>query len=148
MKIGGFYLQKIINGNINYKKGKDFNEELKKLYRLEGFSNSDINILQNFDKNYFDSNVIKGMKVSKNGFYNYTKVLNNEQIDKLISIVDEKINEAIKNIIEAKFNINPKRIGNELRGCEYCKFKDLCYKKEEDIIPLEEVNYKEFLGGE
>ena len=148
ISFAGFYLQKIINGNVLYQKGKDSEEELRKQYRLDGFSNSDTTILQELDNNYFDSNVIKGMKVSKNGFYAYSKVLNNEQIEKLLAIVTKKINESIDNILNSNFSINPKKIGKDLRGCEFCKFKDLCFKKEEDIVYLDEVNYKEVLGGE
>lgn len=148
ISFAGFYLQKIINGNVLYQKGKDSEEELRKQYRLDGFSNSDTTILQELDNNYFDSNVIKGMKVSKNGFYAYSKVLNNEQIEKLLAIVTKKINESIDNILNSNFEINPKKIGKDLRGCEFCKFKDLCFKKEEDIVYLDEVNYKEVLGGE
>ena len=148
VEFAGFYLQKIINGNINYKKNIDYEKELDKLYRLEGFSNSDINLLNKIDSNYINSNVIKGMKVSSNGFYAYSKVLNNDQIKKLIDIVDTKIEEARDNILNSNFDINPKKIGNNLKGCEFCKFKDICFKKEEDVVNLDEASYLDFLGGE
>ena len=62
--------------------------------------------------------------------------------------VEEKIIEAGNNILNGNFNINPKRIGDELIGCKYCKFKDLCYKTKKDIVKLEEINNLKFLGGE
>ena len=148
IEIAGFYLQKIIHNKLRYQEDKDYKSELEKLYRLEGYSNDNIDILSKFDKNYSDSYMIKGMKTSSKGFYAYTKVLNEKQIDNLINIVEEKIDEASSNIINSNFDINPKKIGLNMVGCEFCKFKDICYKKEEDIVNLKEQNYKDFLGGE
>ena len=148
IEIAGFYLQKIVHNKINYQENKDYELEKTKLYRLDGYSNSDINILSKLDSNYSDSIMIKGMKTSSKGFYAYSKVLDNTQIDKINSIVDNKINKAIDNILDVNFDINPKKIDKDLVGCEYCKFKDICYMKDEDIINLKHQSYKDFLGGE
>jgi len=148
VEIAGIYLQKIVHNKLNYQENKDYLSEVSKLYRLEGFSNSNEEILSKLDSNYCDSGMIKGMKTSSKGFYAYTKVLNNEQIDKINNIVDNKIDEAIDNIIDTKFDINPKRVDKDLLGCEFCKFKDICYMKEEDIVNLNSMNYKDFLGGD
>ena len=148
IEIAGFYLQKIIHNKLRYQEDKDYNSELEKLYRLEGYSNDNIDILSKFDKNYSDSYMIKGMKTSSKGFYAYTKVLSEKQIDNLIDIVEDKIDEASSNIINSNFDINPKKIGLNMVGCEFCKFKDICYRKEEDVVNLKEQNYKDFLGGE
>lgn len=148
VKIGGFYLQKIVHSKLTYQMNKNNEIELEKLYCLEGYSNSDEEILKYVDKNYNDSQMIKGMKVSSKGFYAYTKVLEQKQIDKLIELVNQKIDEAAKNILKADFSINPKKVGQNLLGCEFCKFKDICYKKEENIINLKEQKYQDFLGGE
>ena len=143
--IAGFYLQKIIHKKLNYEKGKDYLQERKKLFRLDGFSNSDENILSLIDDNYKDSSVIKGMKVGNNGFYQNSKVLTNDEIAKIEEMTNAKINEGIDKILNADFNINPKKIDNILVGCAYCKFKEICFRKEEDIIYLKKQNYKEFL---
>ena len=135
----GFYLEKIVHNKLPYNKDKDYLDELEKQYRLEGYSTDSENLLNIFDKTYMDSKMIKGMKVSNNGFYAYTKTLSKEKINELIDLVDKKIDESRDNIIDAKFDINPKKIGFDLVGCEYCNFKDLCFKKEEDIVKLEEV---------
>lgn len=146
--VSGFYLQKIVHNKLNYQEGKDYDEELSKLYRLEGYSNSDISILSKLDNNYDNSYMIKGMKTSSKGFYAYSKVLSEEQLKNINIMVDEKIDNSIDDILNVKFDINPKRIDNLLKGCEYCKFKDICYMKEEDIVDLKKVSYKEFLGGD
>ena len=89
------------------------------------------------------------MRVKTDGeFYSYSKVLNNDEIDKLISIVDNNINNCIKNIEEGNFNINPKAIDNKNIGCNYCKFKDICFMSHKDIVNLKKYENLSFLGGE
>lgn len=123
----GFYLQKF---NIT---DKD--------YRLVGYSNSNRDILSILDSGYDNSKIIKGMKTLKDGsFSKYTKVLGNDEIDKIKDITKDKIEEVINNIKNNKFDINPKIDGDKNIGCDYCKFKDICFVKKKDkvmIIPEE-----------
>ena len=127
----GFYLQKF---NIT---NKD--------YRLFGYSNSDKNILSIIDNNYDNSKIIKGMKTLKDGsFSNYTKVLTNEDIEKIKSFAKDKIFEVIENIKNNKFDINPKGCGDKDIGCEYCRFRDICFVKKKDKIEI----FEEEFGGE
>ena len=86
------------------------------------------------------------MKVGNNGFYSYAKVLSKEQIDELTKIVDRNIETAIDSILNAEFKINPKRVGQTNIGCEFCKYKDLCYMSEKNIVNLEEHTNLDFLG--
>ena len=48
------------------------------------------------------------MKVSSKGFYPYSKVIDDDKIDKLINIVDNKIDSAIDDILDGNFEINCK----------------------------------------
>ena len=146
-KIVGFYLQKILNKDFSYD-GEDYLKEKRKLLRLDGYSINDETLIQEFDSTYKDSELIRGMKISKNGFYGYTKVITEEQINQMSKQVEEKIIEAANNILDGNFPINPKKLGDELVGCKYCKFKDVCYKKEKDIVNLEKIDTLDFLGGE
>ena len=147
VQIAGFYLQKIIHNKLPYQK-ENYESAKKKLYRLDGYSNDNIEILKQFDSNYSDSSMIKGMKLSSKGFYAYTKVLNQNQMNKLEQLTKEKIKETTDNILNLQFDINPKKIGQNLIGCEFCSFKDICYQREENVVYLKEQNYHDFLGGE
>lgn len=138
-KIIGIYLQKILNNN---KTITDKEASLK----LVGYSTNDEGCLSIFDPTYENSSYIKGMKKKKDGFYSYTKLLTEKEINSLYKLTDEKINDAVNSILKGDFSINPKRIGKENVGCSFCKYKDLCFMKEEDIINLEEVALN--LGGE
>lgn len=146
-KIAGFYLQKILNTTIikDYKHTFEFLKEEK--LKLQGYSNSNESILENFDSSYNESKVIKGMRTTTKGIAT-KKVLNDETFDKLEKITEEKITEAITSILNADFNINPKRIGMNNLGCEYCTYKDICFMTEKNIETKKEYKNMEFLGDE
>ena len=146
-KVMGLYLQKIINKKITKDPNKDYKEMLENNLKLEGYSLNQENILEEFDITYKDINMIKSLKTSPKGFYSYSKILNEKELDLLEQIVSKKIEEAEKNILSGNFNINPKRIGDNLKGCEYCKYRELCYLKEEDIVNLKEYKDLSFLDN-
>ena len=128
----GFYLQNIIFDN------KEEIEKEKSL-KLIGYTNKEKEILKYFDSNYMESNVIDGIKINKDGNFSSSslkRMLNDEEINNIIEITEEKINEAIKNILDSKFDINPK-YDKENIGCEFCKYKDLCFMKEYDFEKIE-----------
>ena len=144
IKIGGFYLQKVLQTVINKDQNNSYETLKRNNLKLQGYSNSDTSILELVDSSYNDSKVIKGLRTSSKGFYAYSKVLNDEQINFIIDTVDNKIDEAYIKIKNGEFDINPKRIGGINKGCEFCKYKDLCFMKENDIVNLKEVKF----GGE
>ena len=142
IRLGGFYLQKIISNEADI-------ENKEKDLMLNGYTNSDIGIIELLDKNFEKSNTIKGIKTLKDGSLSKTaKVLSDDEINQIKTMAENKVLEAYKLILDGEFNINPKKVGRELTGCKYCKFKDICYRKNEDIVELEEKKYTDFLGGE
>ena len=145
----GIYLQKILNNEINIDKNKSYESMKLDNLKLQGYSINNESLLKSFDKTYQDSKLIKGMKVSKNGFYAYTKVFNEAMLNEILDITNKKIDEATSKIINREFYINPKKIGiKNLVGCEHCNYKDLCYMIDDNIINLKEYKKLEFLGGD
>ena len=145
----GFYLQQILNGGFSYNDKESLLFQKQKALKLNGYSNSNKELLKSFDYTYEASSVIKSMRVKSDGeFYSYSKVLTNHQIDELINIVDRKIDECITNIEKGDFVINPKSIENKNIGCKYCKFQDICFMSNKDIVELKKYNDLSFLGGE
>ena len=131
-KIIGFYLQKILQTNYNNK--NDYLEEKEKNLRLEGYSIDNVSLLSKFDSTYNNSKLIKGMKTTKDGFYAYSKVLSEEEMDNIIKKTDDLINKLTEEILSSDFSINPKVIDGNNVSCPFCEYKDICFKKEEDII--------------
>lgn len=147
-EIVGFYLQKIINKDIKRTSGKSIEELKENNLKLVGYSTEKEEILRKFDMTYEDSQLISGLKKKKEGFYAYSKVLSSEKIDKIDELVSNKIEQAVESILAGDFSINPKRIDRNIVGCEYCSYKDLCYKTEKDYIDLEKHRNLDFLGGD
>ncbi|MEE3342960.1 MAG: PD-(D/E)XK nuclease family protein [Bacilli bacterium] len=143
MRIIGFYLQKILHNKPNIDKKhtyKEINEDKLKLLGYTSMYDSDIKII---DSNYAESKVIKGMKTTSKGLGS-KKVYDNELIEKIYNLTDNKVNEAIDNILNASFTINPKKIGMNNIGCKYCNFKDICFSNEANLINLKEYKNLEF----
>lgn len=132
VKIGGFYLQKILNNTTDKEKRLDS-------LKLQGYTNSDLDYIDKVDSSFNDSKVIKSLRTSSKGFYYYSKMINDEEIDILYNVVDSKIKEASKDILDSKFDINPKEMNNENIGCGFCKYKDICFMKQKDAVTLKEV---------
>ena len=147
-EIVGFYLQKIINKDIKKTTGKNIEEEKENMLKLVGYSTDQEEELGKFDMTYQDSNFINGLKRKKEGFYAYSKILNRKQMKKLDNLVSQKIENAVEQILEGEFSINPKRIDKNIVGCEYCNYRDLCYRTEKDYIDLEKHRNLDFLGGD
>jgi ATP-dependent nuclease, subunit B len=149
-KLMGIYYQNIIKDVLSFKEGKKYDELLKDEYRLNGYTSKETTVLNEFDKDLSES-FVKGLKITKEGaFYSNSKVFSEDQLKKLLDITEKNIKAAIKKIENAEFDINPKKIGvdDDVTGCKYCKYKDICFKKDEDIKYLREYKKLEFLGGD
>ena len=135
--VAGFYLQKILNNEIKKDNKHTYLELKEDNLKLVGYTNDNLDILEKLDKNYENSNFIKSLKTTSKGFSSYSKMINNEEINNLINLVDSKITIARDEILDTNFMINPKKIDNKNIGCEYCEFRDVCFRKENDIVILE-----------
>lgn len=137
----GFYLQKLLNSNLD--NTKDYETARENNLKLEGYSTDNVEALSRFDTTYNDSKLIKSMKTSKNGFYSYSKVLSSSSIDNLINETNNVIDENVESIINADFTIDPKVIDGDNVSCRYCEFKDICFKKEKDLVYINRENDSE-----
>lgn len=133
--IAGFYIEKVLNNVFNITKNKSLEELKDENLRLQGYTNSNENIISLLDSNYLNSKMIKGLRFKNDGsFYSTSKVLSDKEMDDMIIKVQNVIDEAIKNIIAGKFYINPKVLKGKNISCTYCKFKDICFKTKNDEV--------------
>ena len=147
--IGGFYLQKVLPANPVISLEKTVEKQKQENLLLNGYSNSDKDILKEVDNTYVNSSMIKSLSLKKDGeFYAHSKVLDNDAIKKLIEITEEKIEEAIDSICDAKFDINPKVDNDKNLGCIYCDYKDICFMTNKDEMSITTDNDLSFLGGD
>ena len=149
IEVAGFYLQHILNNEISVEEGKDYTELKKKELQLQGYSNNSIDILSTFDKSFDNSNMIRSMKLNKdNSFYRYAKTLSSREMNILSNIAETNIQNAANKISNAEFEIAPKKIGDTNYGCMFCKYKDICFHTNDDIVELKEYTKEEIFGGE
>ena len=135
IKFTGFYLQHILNVDLNKSDKKTIEEKNYDNLKLLGYSTNDLNRLSIFDSTYFDSEMIRGMKLTKNGeISKLANTLSDEEIDEVLKLTHEKIINAMNNILEGNFSINPKILNNKNMSCEFCKFKDICYHDEKNNV--------------
>ena len=115
---------------------KVIKEQQEDHFKLTGYSINDENIIKSFDETFEKSKYIKSMTFTDKGFGRFSKVLNEEDFDKLKDISEEKITEAIKNIKNCDFTINPKILGMNNLSCVYCPYKSICFVKEQDYVNI------------
>ena len=147
-EVVGFYLQKILTGVPKLDSKKDINTIKEDNLKLQGYTICDEELINEFDSSYEKSEVIKSLSKTSNGFSAYSKLLTKEQMNNLYKLVDKKIDDARDSILEADFEIDPKRIGFKNVSCEFCKYKDICYMNENNIKVLDEIKDLDFLGGD
>ncbi len=142
----GIYYQNILFSYPTWSLKLD--KELKERYYLQGYSTDNIDDLGRFDSTYQDSELIKSMKYTDKGFGTYSKIIDSKQLLDLVQYTKNIIEEKTDSILEADFRIDPKVYAGENISCGYCKFKDICFYKDYDLVYLDKVNDLSFLGGE
>lgn len=142
----GIYYQNIL---FNYPTwSSNLEKETNKRYMLKGYSSDEIDRLERFDSTYNDSELIYSMSYSEDkGFSRYTKLINDDTLMDLVNYTDNIVKDGANSIINGEFNINPKIYKDE-NACDKCKFRDLCFYTQDDVVLLDEVNDLSFLGGE
>lgn len=144
----GIYYQNILFDYPTFSKKLD--KEVKERYYLNGYSTDDISVLKDFDFTYQKSELIKSLSYDEKGFgyYYRSKVISNELMYNLLKFTEKEINEKTNDILQAKFPINPKNYADKEDACKYCKYIDICFKKDKDTVFLEKVDDLSFLEVE
>ena len=140
----GIYYQNILFNYPSFDK-KTLEEIKKDRIKLQGYSTDDLSILEKFDPTYENSEVIKSMKYTEKGFYHYAKVLNDKEVYDMILYTKKQIEKTMNEILDGNFTINPKVYDGKNISCEFCNFKDICYKSQKDTIYLDKVEDLSFL---
>ena len=140
----GIYYQNILFSYPTW--SKKIEKELKDRYLLKGYSTSNIDILEKFDSTYTSSELIKSMKYSEEkGFDRYSKIIDDDTLYNMIKFTKKHIESRTDDILNCKFDINPKMYNKKNVSCEWCSFKDICFKRDSDLVYLDKVDDLSFL---
>jgi len=146
-KFAGGYLSHILPVSvINFEKNKTLEDQLNSLYRLDGYTNSDIKVMKAIDNNCFEKSYLKSIAF-KSGTNDLTenglkKVINDIEYEKLLQVVYKKIEEAIDNIYDGFFPIRPLELST--LSCDMCSYRDICYVTKDKINkvkPYKDLNF-------
>ena len=129
---------------INYKDlFTSVNLNYKSTFKMEGRIIDDEEIIKSFDDSYLFNNeslYIKGLKKSNNKKtktgVNSDILISKEEIENCYKELDKKLNEAVNNIENYKFDISPISKKSESIACTYCKYKAICFADISDFKPI------------
>lgn len=149
-EFAGGYLQGVMPSNtFGFLENKTYFDQLYNHFKLEGYSNESKDILRKIDKDIEEeSKYINGIKFKSDGeFYAYSlnRVIDSLKFKKLLKLTEDNIYSTSKKIINGEFKINPKLIAKSFDSCQYCNYKDLCYRSNSDYEELKDYKGFEFL---
>ena len=129
---------------INYKDlFTSVNLNYKSTFKMEGRIIDDEEIIKSFDDSYLFNNeslYIKGLKKSNNKKtktgVNSDILISKAEIENCYKELDKKLNEAVNNIENYKFDISPLSKKSESIACTYCKYKAICFADISDFKPI------------
>ena len=148
-KVVGYYLQHLLlkNEDKKYEDDTTLYDKRKKALKLDGYSSNDrsrIYYIDNAIDTGYKSEVIRSMTITKtkDDFGPHSKVVSDEEIEDTVNLVKDKVIEASDNILNNRFDINPKIYGNDNISCAYCKMSDICFKRVKDNVYLKKKKDK------
>lgn len=147
-QIVGIYLQNIISPIINYLPDKTKLDQIDDHLKLNGYTLGNETLISEFDPTYENSEYIKSLSLTQNGFSRFAKLLTEKEFNDLGAFAEEKINEMINNINKANFKIEPKIKGTDNISCKFCKYQSICFKTEKDNKYIYPDDKLEFLRGD
>ncbi|MCH5166853.1 MAG: PD-(D/E)XK nuclease family protein [Erysipelotrichales bacterium] len=132
-EVAGLYIQHILNTENNYMPDKNALDEKKKSLKLEGITFDSVSLISKFDNTYEKSEVIKSLS-TKDGELKKTKtILSLEERDELCNLMENLIINVIDKVSDGDFKIHPIKIEGKADGCDYCDYKDICFRKFKDF---------------
>lgn len=144
----GIYFQRVLFPRYSFEKGKNLTDIKYNDLKLRGYSTDDLERLSLFDSSYENSDMIKSLKINKDGsFSKMSKLLSDTDIFHVVSYTDKVIKDTANHIIHHEFSINPKVVDNQT-PCINCQFHDICFVHPSNYEYLESVNNLDFLESD
>lgn len=119
----GIYLQKILNNE----------DDIEEKYKLTGLSVNEGNLLSLLEP-FLEgkSEYVEGLTMGKNKYNSSNYLISKKEFVELVDKGKRKIEEALQNIREGKFPINPVYINGDDGTCKYCPLLSVCFKNSSD----------------
>ncbi len=133
----GLYLQHIINYDLK-NDGSTLSDKKSASMKLDGLTTTDVDragLLDNSLQAGKKSQVIKSYNLKKDGTVDSrssSRLISDMEIELDSELVETKVLEAGNAILNGDFKINPKMVNGTNRGCQYCPYLAICYRRDQD----------------
>lgn len=131
--------------------GTDLQQAMLKEYKCGGYANAKPEVLQKMDSvfgvnGYLEAGVESDcipVKTTKSGdFSSYSKVMNQEQWEKIMSHTEKVAAEFGREIMAGNIDVRPYHLGTE-SGCDYCGLQGICGMERSDFTArCREIEHK------
>ena len=130
--VQGIYLQHLLSQKKVFSLGNS--EPKEQSLRLDGITFGPLENIKDMDDTYEKSSVIKGLAYDKDecDLKYGARIKTPEEKEELKLLVKNRIEECITNVCDGKFEIRPVKIEKLVDGCNFCPYKDICFKVPSD----------------
>lgn len=130
--VQGIYLQHLLSQKKVFSLGNS--EPKEQSLRLDGITFGPLENIKDMDDTYEKSSVIKGLAYDKDecDLKYGDRIKTPEEKEELKLLVKNRIEECITNVCDGKFEIRPVKIEKLVDGCNFCPYKDICFKVPSD----------------
>lgn len=140
----GFYYQNIFSKVQNQEKDKSYKDILKKQYQLHGYSNEDIHLVSQIDRDFKERKTFAKYSFKKDGTISKNSwAYSSDILYQTIYDFETLIHETVNKIESGIFPVEPVYLNgnfNEKIACDYCNFKDICYVKNKHFKNAPKMN--------
>lgn len=130
--VQGIYLQHLLSQKKVFSLGNS--EPKEQSLRLDGITFGPLENIKDMDDTYEKSSVIKGLTYDKDecDLKYGARIKTPEEKEELKLLVKNRIEECTTNVCDGKFEIRPVKIEKLVDGCNFCPYKDICFKVPSD----------------
>lgn len=135
-EVAGLFIQRIITAS-QIESRVDISKKAKPL--LEGVFLDDINVISSLDDSISNgtSTYISRCNLKADGSFNSKgRAISKDTFNAFADVAKEVMLNSAQQILNNDFAINPKIIKGDNVSCEYCPFKDICYRNEKSYVFL------------
>lgn len=151
MQIAGFYYNNIIPSELALKQIDE--EDITPTYlKLKGKTLDEKDVISRIDTSFINSNAasfIHGIKLNTDGSFSKatSSLISREGIEEYKQIVKEVITNVVISIRNNDFKIEPKCYSSNDNACNYCEHRDICFRRHEQIIFVNEIGEEDENSG-
>lgn len=133
----GFYLQHLITDSAKIDGETSAQQQKRENLKLDGYSTNNVGRFKLFDDTIAageKSTFVKKMKLNNDESVDKRSswIIDDEWIQRLADLAEQKIREAREHIRNGDFAINPKWLKSKNVSCRYCPYLDICFRREKN----------------